>query len=104
MQYIMNNGYLATQGICLSSYAFLDARGLTRTVTATDISNLRLDIMEYQNNIVNGYLGVNTQINAASSKNVIKTAVKNKSYNTTLNASGVLGKDSILGDGGVSSA
>lgn len=103
MQYIMNNGYLATQGICLSSYAFLDARGLTRTVTATDISNLRLDIMEYQNNIVNGYRGVNAQINAASSKNVIKTAVKNKPYNTTLNASGVLGKDSILGDGGVSS-
>ena len=59
--------------------------------------------MEYQNNILNGYRGVNAQINAASSKNVIKTAVKNKPYNTTLNASGVLGKDSILGDGGVSS-
>ena len=101
----MNNGYLATQGICLSSYSFFDARGITRTVTATDISNLRLDILEYQNNILNGYRATKAQVVAAATKNDIKVAVKNKTYNTTLDASTVLGgKDSVLGDGGVSTA
>jgi len=103
MQYIMNNGYLASQGISLASYSFFDARGITRTVTATDISNLRLDILEYQNNILNGYRATKTQVVAAATKSDIKVAVKNKTYNTTLDASTVFGgKDSVLGDGGVS--
>jgi len=86
MNYIMNNGYLVTQGICSASYSFKDGRGLTRNLTATDISNLRFDIMEYQNKIVTGYRGVKDQIEAAATPTEVKLARKNKTYNNTFGA------------------
>jgi hypothetical protein len=86
MNYIMNNGYLVTQGLTEPAYSFVDGRGLTRTVTATDISNLRLDIMEYQNKIVNGYRATKTSIDAAATPIAVKLAKKNKTYSNTLSA------------------
>jgi hypothetical protein len=78
MQYILDNGYLVTQGICSASYNFTDARGISRTVTGTEISNLRLDILEYQNKIKTANQTAKTQIATASTKNQIKFSKYNK--------------------------
>jgi hypothetical protein len=78
MKYIMDNGYLATQGVCAASYSFTDARGISRNLTAADISNLRLDILDYQNKIRNANFTATTQINAASTVNQIKQSAINK--------------------------
>ena len=72
MQYILDNGYLVTQGICSASYNFTDARGISRTITGSEISNLRLDILEYQNKIKTANQTAKTQIATASTKNQIK--------------------------------
>lgn len=92
MRYIMDNGYLVTQGISQPTYQFVDAIGLTRTLTATDISNLRLDILEYHGKIVNGYNQVKAQMDTASTKNQIKFAKVKKSYNPT-----ILGPEELFG-------
>jgi len=78
MKYIMDSGYLATQGICLASYSFIDAKGITRKLSATEISNLRLDILEYQNNIKNAATVAKGIISTAATVNDIKTAKINK--------------------------
>jgi hypothetical protein len=79
MKYIMDNGYLATQGICLASYTFTDARGINRKLSATEISNLRLDILEYQNNIKNASTTAINTIKSAASKNEMISAKITKS-------------------------
>lgn len=81
MQYIMNNGYLVDEGISESTYEFVDAIGINRVLSPTDISNLRLDILDYQRKILNGYRTVKAEIDAASTKNDIKIAKVKKSYN-----------------------
>ena len=78
MKYIMDSGYLATQGICLASYSFTDAKGIARKLSATEISNLRLDILEYQNNIKNAATVAKGIISTAATVNDIKTAKINK--------------------------
>lgn len=83
MQYILNNGYLVTQGISQASYQFVDAIGLTRTISPTDISNLRLDVIEYQQKIINGYQSVKSTINTSATKSEIKIAKVKKGYNPT---------------------
>lgn len=72
IQYILDNGYLVTQGICSASYNFTDARGISRTITGTEISNLRLDILEHQNKIKTANQNAKTQIASASTKTEIK--------------------------------
>lgn len=82
MNYIMNNGYLVTQGITQPTYQFVDAIGLTKTISYNDISNLRLDIMEYQNKIISGYLSTKNEINNSATVNNVKMAKQNKTYNS----------------------
>ena len=96
MRYIMDNGYLVTQGISQSSYQFVDALGLTRTISPTEISNLRLDLIEYQQKIANGYQSTKSNINTAATKNAIKLAKVKKSYNPTI-APEVLGPEDFGG-------
>ena len=74
MKYIMDSGYLTTQGICLTNYSFVDAKSITRKLSATEINNLRLDILEYQNNIKNAATIAKGIISTAASINEIKTA------------------------------
>jgi hypothetical protein len=78
MKYIMDSGYLTTQGICLANYSFVDAKSITRKLSATEINNLRLDILEYQNNIKNAATVAKGIISTAASINEIKTAKINK--------------------------
>jgi hypothetical protein len=78
MQYIMDNGYLATQGICASSYSFVDGKGFTRTVSATDISNLRLDILEHQNNLRTASNTAITNVKSSSTRASVVSIVNNK--------------------------
>lgn len=47
LNYILTSGFLTTQGICLSSYRFTDGLNFDRIITAQQISNLRLDLLEY---------------------------------------------------------
>ncbi len=79
IKYIMDNGYLVTQGICAASYSFTDAKGITRYLTAQNISNLRLDILQYQNKLRDDYLTLKTTIKNAVDRNGIKVATISKS-------------------------
>lgn len=78
MRYIMDNGYLVTQGITKPAYSFVDGRGINRTITATEISNLRLDILDYQNSLINAGNSVISAIATVSTKNDVKFAKNNK--------------------------
>lgn len=78
MRFIMENGYLVSQGICASSYNFTDSRGIERWLTASEISNLRLDILEYQNNLKTVSKNTKKIVDAAATKNEIKFAKVNK--------------------------
>ena len=71
--YIFDNGYLVTQGISSSSYSFIDGLGFTRTITPTQISNLRLDILQFQNALQNISINAISEITTAPTKNAIKT-------------------------------
>lgn len=77
MRYIMDNGYLVTQGISSASYSFVDGRGIARTITANEISNLRLDILNHQNNIRNSKTTTIAAINAAATPLDVKYAKNN---------------------------
>lgn len=79
--YIMDNGYLVTQGISSASYSFTDGLGFNRTLTATDISNLRLDLIEHQTKIKNGFRDAKNLIDGASTSNQVKFAKVKKPYN-----------------------
>lgn len=79
MRYIMDSGYLASQGITLSTYSFVDGRGITRNINHTDMINLRLDLICYQNNIINQTDTTVAAINSAATKNELKFAKLNKS-------------------------
>jgi hypothetical protein len=83
MSYIFDNGYLVTQGICAASYSFVDALGYTRTITGSDISNLRLDILDYQNSLKNSATVVKAAIAASASVNSVRKAkiAKTSGYN-----------------------
>lgn len=98
MRYIMDNGYLVTQGISQSSYQFVDALGLTRTISPTEISNLRLDLIEYQQKITNGYQTAKATMNTATTKNEIKLTKAKKPYNI-LATPEVLGPEDYGGGG-----
>lgn len=74
MSYIMENGYLVTQGISGSSYSFTDAVGVNRYLTATDISNLRLDILEYQSNLNKAAKTAIAEIDSSATINEVKFA------------------------------
>jgi hypothetical protein len=74
MSYIMDNGYLASQGISSPSYSFVDAAGINRNLTSTDIVNLRLDILDHQNRITKAATDAISTINSAASINQIKVA------------------------------
>lgn len=83
MQYIMENGSLVSQGISFASYTFVDAYGYTRNITATDIANLRLDILGHQAKIKNSNkVAINT-IKTAATINEIKLGKIRKPTGTT---------------------
>lgn len=78
MRYIMENGYLASQGIVSASYSFVDGRGIMRNLTSTDMINLRLDILDYQNTLINNLKETISTIDGAATKNDVKYAKNNK--------------------------
>jgi hypothetical protein len=94
MSYIFDNGYLVSQGICAASYSFVDALGYTRTITGSDISNLRLDLLEYQNSIKNAATEVKVAIAASASVNSVRKA---KIAKTSGYSEGGLGGEEGLG-------
>lgn len=69
MSFIMDSGFLATQGVCLSAYRFVDGRGITRTVGAKEISDLRLDLIEYNYSNRKPYDDLVIDLSSASTKN-----------------------------------
>ena len=77
MSYILDNGLLATQGVCLAAYSFVDARGIARNLNATEISNLRLDLLEYSNTVKTAFTTLVSATRTAATKN----AVKNSKFN-----------------------
>jgi hypothetical protein len=79
MRYIMDSGYLASQGITASTYSFIDGRGITRNINSTDMINLRLDLISYQNSLINQTDTTIASINSAATKNEVKFAKLNKS-------------------------
>jgi hypothetical protein len=78
MNYIMTNGYLVTQGICYSSYTFKDALNFQRTLTGTEINNLRLDILDYYNKLSLTRRDTKDTIKTATTKSSVKTTKNNK--------------------------
>jgi hypothetical protein len=72
MGYIMSNGYLVEQGVCRSSYTFTDALDFERTITAQEIRNLRLDILEYYARLDQARIDANVIVQAATTKSGIK--------------------------------
>jgi hypothetical protein len=77
MSYIMDNGFQVTQGVCLAAYTFVDGLGLTRTINAKEISDLRLDLLEYSTKQLNAINQLNTDLSSATTK----TQAKMKKYN-----------------------
>lgn len=78
MNYIMSNGYLVSQGISFASYTFTDALDFERTLTATEINNLRLDILEYYNRLATIRRDIKNDIAAATTKGQVRDSKKNK--------------------------
>ena len=74
LNYILNSGFLVTQGICLSSYRFTDGLNFDRVITAQQISNLRLDLLQYFANLDQKSRGVIFDVEAATTKSGTKTA------------------------------
>jgi hypothetical protein len=72
MGYIMSNGYLVEQGVCRNSYTFTDALDFERTITAQEIRNLRLDILEYYARLDQARIDANVIVQAATTKSGIK--------------------------------
>jgi len=83
MSYIMDNGYMATQGICYGSYYFVDGAGIGRTLTAQNISDLRLDILEFNNNLLRTKITNRDTITSASAKGDLRTTLINAGIITT---------------------
>lgn len=66
LNYILTSGLLATQGICLGSYRFTDGLNFDRIVTAQQISNLRLDLLDYYARLDEDYRSTKREIAAAT--------------------------------------
>jgi hypothetical protein len=78
MAYIMDNGYLATQGISYSSYTFVDGKGITRTLSSNDMINLRSDILEHQSKIKAANNTAKIALTTATSKSSIIGTIEQK--------------------------
>jgi hypothetical protein len=74
LNYIMNSGLLVTQGISLSSYRFTDALGFDRMLTAQQISNLRLDLLDYYAKLDEDNRTIKRNVAAASTKSAVKSS------------------------------
>ncbi len=72
MSYIMENGYLITQGISQASYSFVDGMGITRNISPTEMSNLRLDLLEYQSKNKEAFDSLTASLKTAGSKSSAK--------------------------------
>jgi hypothetical protein len=72
LNYILTSGLLATQGICLSSYRFTDGLNFDRMLTAQQISNLRLDLLDYYARLDEKYRSVKREMVAATTKSGVK--------------------------------
>ena len=72
LSYIMSNGLLVEMGVCRSSYTFTDALNFERTITAQEIRNLRLDILEYYSKLDQARIDANVSVAAATTKQGIK--------------------------------
>jgi hypothetical protein len=100
MSYIMDNGFMVTQGISLASYTFVDGRGITRTISPTEISNLRLDLLQYSTSILNSFSKLNTDLSLATTKNEAKER-KYSDFNGKLYSSTKQTAPSLGDEGGV---
>jgi hypothetical protein len=78
LAYILRNGELAGLGICRSTYTFTDALNFNRTVNAQQIYNLRLDILDYFNKLVQTKLDSVSTINTATTKSGVSTGKASK--------------------------
>lgn len=95
MNYIMESGYLASQGITKSSYSFVDAIGKTRYLSATDIQNLRLDLLAHKQRLYDRAKETLASMDAATTKNEISKA----KYTKTSPTLSVIGNDELVLDG-----
>lgn len=91
MSYIMDNGFLVTQGISLASYSFRDGKGITRTISPQEISNLRLDILEFQSKNKEKIDTLIVDVSTASTKNELKNFKFNKFIAETIGVPEVVG-------------
>jgi hypothetical protein len=78
MSYIMDNGFLITQGISQASYTFVDGMGITRTISPTEMSDLRLDILEHKAKVNQAFDVLIVDLNTATTKTEAKNAKFNK--------------------------
>lgn len=80
--YILNNGLLIEKGISRSSYTFTDALDFERTITATEMGNLRLDILEYYSKMDQARRDVDKTVSEATTKSGVKTGKVSKKTGT----------------------
>lgn len=92
LSYILRNGELAGLGICRASYTFTDGLNFNRTLNAQQIYNLRLDLLDYFNSIVQTKLDSLTVINAATTKKIVSTG---KGSKATGNPALPVGEDDV---------
>lgn len=92
LAFILRNGELAGLGICRSTYTFTDALNFNRTVNAEQIYNLRLDILDYFNKLVQTKLDSVSTINAATTKKDVSTGKASKATGSPYEA---VGEDDI---------
>lgn len=76
--FIINEGLLASQGVSQSSYEFIDARNIKRTVTSNELVNMRLDILEYQSKLRSHQQEAINNIKTSATVNDAKIFAKRK--------------------------
>ena len=96
---IMEQGFLASQGITPSQYfEFDDALGYARKITPTELVRVRLDIIDQQARITNAKIQTAAQVEAATTNNAVKIARADK-YTKIKGYSPALGAEEGFGTG-----
>jgi len=96
LSFILRNGELAGLGICRSSYSFTDGLNFNRTLNAQQIYNLRLDLLDYFNKLVQSKLDSVSSINSATTKKSVSTGKGAKATGSPYESLG--NEDAILSE------